>query len=39
MHDDGYDIGFPDMLTCSWRDDIVYDIVVSYVIVYDIVPD
>ena len=39
IHDIGYDIGFTDVKTCSWRYDIVYDIVATYDIVYDIVPD
>ena len=39
IHDIGYDIGFTDVKTCSWRYDIVYDIVATYDIVYDIVPN
>ena len=35
----GYNIGFSKFLPCTWRYDIGYDIVATYVIVYNIVPD
>ncbi len=37
-HDIWCDIGFSYMLTCCWRYDIGYDIVVNYDIVYNIIP-
>ncbi len=39
IHDIGYNIESTDVLTCSWRYKIGYDVVATYDIVYYIVPD
>ncbi len=38
-YDIGYDIGFFEFFPCCWRYDIGYDIVATYDVVYNIVPN